>query len=122
MYTCAQSSCQHAIGAMATDDGSCCLIEVMGRSAGWIAAGTILAKRTANAAPHIILVPEIPFVEGPFLAKVKEIVAANYGKADVLCDVLVYAQISVLHHLYRVSTSRSGAPSFGLRHVPRIPS
>jgi 6-phosphofructokinase len=65
------------VSSMATDDGSCCLIEVMGRSAGWIAAGTILAKRTANAAPHIILVPEIPFVEGPFLAKVKEIVAAN---------------------------------------------
>jgi 6-phosphofructokinase 1 len=33
------------VRSMATDEGSCCIIEVMGRSAGWIAAGTILAKR-----------------------------------------------------------------------------
>src|SRR5437763_12086289 len=45
--------------SMATEDGSCCLIEVMGRSAGWIAAGAALAKRHANDAPHIVLVPEI---------------------------------------------------------------
>lgn len=59
------------VGAMATDDGSCCLIEVMGRSAGWIAAGTILAKRADHEAPHIILVPEIPLNEAAFLERVK---------------------------------------------------
>jgi 6-phosphofructokinase 1 len=58
--------------SMATEEGACCLIEVMGRSAGWIAAGTVLAKRTADDAPHIVLVPEIPFREESFLAKVKE--------------------------------------------------
>src|SRR3954464_11974164 len=31
------------VGAMATDDGACCIVEVMGRSAGWIAGGTALA-------------------------------------------------------------------------------
>lgn len=64
------------VSSMATDDGSCCIIEVMGRSAGWIAAGTVLAKR-GNAAnpPHIILLPEVPFDEEKFLAKVKETVA-----------------------------------------------
>ncbi len=60
------------VGSMATDEGSCCIIEVMGRSAGWIAAGTVLAKRIPTDAPHIILLPEIPFVEADFLAKVKE--------------------------------------------------
>jgi 6-phosphofructokinase len=60
------------IGAMATNGGSCCVIEVMGRSAGWIAAGTVLAKRSASEAPHIILVPEIPLNEESFLARVKE--------------------------------------------------
>jgi 6-phosphofructokinase 1 len=65
------------VGAMATDDGSCCIIEVMGRSAGWIAAGTVLAKRGNPATPpHIILLPELPFEEEKFLAKVKETVAA----------------------------------------------
>ena len=31
------------VSSMATDDGACCIVEVMGRSAGWIAAGTALA-------------------------------------------------------------------------------
>ena len=60
------------VGSMATEEGSCCIIEVMGRHAGWIAAGTILAKRSAHEAPHIILTPEITFNEAAFLAKVKE--------------------------------------------------
>ena len=64
------------VGGMATDEGSCCIIEVMGRSAGWIAAGTVLAKRVPADAPHIILLPEIPFNEAAFLAKVQETVAA----------------------------------------------
>ena len=31
------------VGAMATDDGACFFVEVMGRHAGWIAAGAVLA-------------------------------------------------------------------------------
>src|SRR6478672_4864983 len=66
------------VGSMATDDGSCCIIEVMGRSAGWIAAGTVLAKQgQPDNPPHIILLPEIPFEEETFLNKVKETVARN---------------------------------------------
>ncbi|HVV72702.1 MAG TPA: 6-phosphofructokinase [Verrucomicrobiae bacterium] len=65
------------VASMATDDGSCCIIEVMGRSAGWIAAGTVLAKRGNPAnPPHIILLPEFVFEEDKFLAKVKETVDA----------------------------------------------
>jgi 6-phosphofructokinase 1 len=64
------------VGSMATEEGSCCIVEVMGRSAGWIAAGTALARRVPADPPHITLVPEIPFEEDKFLAKVKEIVAA----------------------------------------------
>src|SRR6266404_1882139 len=64
------------VGSMATDDGSCCIVEVMGRAAGWIAAGTVLAKRRASDAPHLILLPEIPFDEAAFLQKVKETVDA----------------------------------------------
>ena len=66
------------VASMATDDGSCCIVEVMGRSAGWIAAGTVLAKRGNPALPpHIILLPELPFEEDKFLAKVKEAVNAH---------------------------------------------
>jgi ATP-dependent phosphofructokinase / diphosphate-dependent phosphofructokinase len=64
------------VGSMATDEGSCCIIEVMGRSAGWIAAGTVLAKQgNPDHPPHIILLPEIPFDEDAFLQKMQEIVA-----------------------------------------------
>jgi 6-phosphofructokinase 1 len=65
------------VGSMATDDGSCCIIEVMGRAAGWIAAGTVLAKRGNPAnPPHIILLPEIRYNLDAFLAKVKQAVEA----------------------------------------------
>lgn len=59
------------VSSMATDEGSCCIIEVMGRAAGWIAAGTVLARPMTAGAPHIILLPEIPFDQDAFLAKVK---------------------------------------------------
>jgi 6-phosphofructokinase 1 len=65
------------VGSMATDDGSCCIIEVMGRAAGWIAAGTILAKRRPDDAPHIILLPEIAFDEAKFLERVRQTVASQ---------------------------------------------
>src|SRR5205085_7162718 len=64
------------VSSMATDDGSCCIVEVMGRAAGWIAAGTVVAKRDPSDPPHIILLPELPFNEEKFLAKVKETVDA----------------------------------------------
>ncbi len=60
------------VSSMATDAGSCCIIEVMGRSAGWIAAGTVLAKREQLDAPHIILLPEVPFRKDAFVAQVKQ--------------------------------------------------
>src|SRR5438445_6697906 len=64
--------------SMATDDGSCCIVEVMGRAAGWIAAGTVVAKREQADPPHIILLPELPFNEEKFLAKVKETIEAHH--------------------------------------------
>ena len=63
------------VSCMATDDGSCCIIEVMGRAAGWLAGGTILAKRKPTDGPHIILLPEIPLDEGKFLAKIQECIS-----------------------------------------------
>src|SRR5436853_1533987 len=61
------------VASMATDDGFCCIIEVMGSSAGWIAAGTVLAKRGNPAQPpHIILLPELPFEEEKFLARASD--------------------------------------------------
>ena len=63
--------------SQATDEGSCCIIEVMGRAAGWIAAGTVLAKEHEDDPPHIILLPEIPFNETTFLGKAMDTVTKN---------------------------------------------
>lgn len=66
------------VASMATDEGACCILEVMGRSAGWIAAGTVLAKRGESAnPPHIILLPEIRYDVDVFLEKVKEVLASE---------------------------------------------
>jgi 6-phosphofructokinase len=48
------------------------VMEVMGRHTGWIAAASGLAAESRGQAPHVILLPEIPFAKDKFLAKVKE--------------------------------------------------
>jgi len=48
------------------------IMEVMGRHAGWIAASSGLAQDKNNSAPHIILLPEVPFYKSKFLKRVKD--------------------------------------------------
>jgi 6-phosphofructokinase 1 len=58
--------------ALYTHDTSC-VMEVMGRNAGWIAAAMGLAHRTAEDAPHLIYLPEIPFSMEKFVADCKKV-------------------------------------------------
>ena len=61
------------VGSMATDDGSCCIVEVIiVQLAGLRRYGRCQARR--RRCPHIILLPEIRLNEETFLAKVKETV------------------------------------------------
>ena len=55
------------------------IIEVMGRSAGWVAAGASLAKRKnqSDDAPHIILMPEVAFSKEKFLEDVQRTLASK---------------------------------------------
>jgi ATP-dependent phosphofructokinase / diphosphate-dependent phosphofructokinase len=48
------------------------LIETMGRHTGWLAAATVLARTAPDDAPHLVLVPEEPFEEAPFLSAVRD--------------------------------------------------
>jgi 6-phosphofructokinase len=59
------------VASMAETSTKVFILEVMGRHAGWIAAAAGLAGEGADAAPHLILFPEIPFDENAFLARVK---------------------------------------------------
>ncbi len=62
------------LAAMASRVGRAFVMEVMGRNAGWLAAATALASRHEDEPPHIVLLPEVPFDEAVFLAKVEETV------------------------------------------------
>lgn len=56
------------------------ILEVMGRNAGWLAAATVLARRkdkSASDAPHIILLPEVPFQTEAFVGRVLEVLKSN---------------------------------------------
>jgi len=53
-------------------------LEVMGRHAGWTTAACALAAEQEGDAPHVLLLPEVAFNEGRFLAKV-EVSLERYG-------------------------------------------
>ena len=62
------------------------IVEVMGRSAGWLAAGAALAKRRDHPhdAPHLIYLPEIPFDQNKCLEDIRRVL-----KREKYCMVVV---------------------------------
>jgi 6-phosphofructokinase len=62
------------------------IVEAMGRSAGWIAAGASLAKRRDHPhdPPHLIYLPEIPFDQAKCIEDVKRIL-----KREKFCQIVV---------------------------------
>ncbi len=67
------------------------ILEVMGRHAGWIAAAGALAQEKPGDAPHIILLPEVPFRKARFLKKVKDVVRARGYCVIVVSEGTQYA-------------------------------
>jgi 6-phosphofructokinase 1 len=59
------------------------ILEVIGRSIGWLAAATALAKGREADAPHLIYLPERPFHAERFLADLDQIVT-KHGWAIVV--------------------------------------
>lgn len=51
------------------------ILEVMGRHTGWLTMACGLAAESPDDAPHLLLLPEVPFDEARFLARVKETTA-----------------------------------------------
>ncbi|AWV08432.1 6-phosphofructokinase [Marilutibacter maris] len=62
------------VAAMAETSTKVFVYEAMGRHAGWLAAAAGLAGADRDAAPHLILFPERPYVEADFFARVRETV------------------------------------------------
>ena len=74
------------LAAMTTNDGRAFVLEVMGRNAGWLAAACALAAEDADAAPHLILLPEVAFNEAAFLDRVKAVVERVGACAVVVAE------------------------------------
>ncbi len=49
------------------------IIELMGRNSGWIVAASALLKKSPADAPHILLIPEVPFNETAFVKRTEAV-------------------------------------------------
>lgn len=65
-----------------------CVLEAMGRNAGWITAASALARKKPGDAPHLIYLPERPFHEEEFLADVKKLYEEKGGVVVVVSEGL----------------------------------
>ena len=85
------------------------IIEVMGRNAGWIAAGATLAKskENPNDAPHLIYLPELPFSKENFIEDVQSVL-----KKNKYCMVIVGEGLVDKDGNY-VANSATGQDAFG---------
>ena len=65
-----------------------CVIEAMGRNAGWIAAASALARSGDGDGPDLIYLPEVPFDEDAFLAEVERLHREKGGVVVVASEGL----------------------------------
>lgn len=70
--------------SMCTTSTQVFVLETMGRNTGWLAAATGVASDETHQAPHIILLPEVPFDLEKFLARVDACV-----RSDGQCAIVV---------------------------------
>jgi 6-phosphofructokinase 1 len=85
------------------------ILEVMGRSAGWIAAGAALAKRRDHPhdAPHLIYLPEVAFTTEKFIEDVRRVL-----KREKYCLIVVGEGLVDADGNY-VSTNSGQTDAFG---------
>lgn len=71
-----------ALDARVYDTGLVCIIEIMGRNAGWLTASAALAK-VAGQGVDLIYLPERPFDMDKFVEQVSEVCKKNNNKCIV---------------------------------------
>ena len=65
-----------------------CVVEAMGRNAGWITAAAALARQDAEIGPDLIYLPERDFDEAAFLRDVERLWARGKGVVAVVSEGL----------------------------------
>ena len=89
------------------DTGMICIIEIMGRHAGWLTAAAALAN-TKGDGPDLIYVPEVDFDMDKFVADVKRIYAEKKN-----CLVAVSEGIHYADGTFVSEAKASGTDGFG---------
>lgn len=72
-----------ALDARVYDTGICCIVEAMGRNAGWITAAAALANINTHCV-DLIYLPEIAFNIDKFIEDIKEVLAKNNNQCIVV--------------------------------------
>jgi len=75
------------------------ILEVIGRSIGWLAAATALAKEKDADAPHVIFLPEKPFQADKFLADLDAIVTKLGWAIVVASEGILNSDGSLVYEL-----------------------
>lgn len=74
------------------------IIETMGRDTGWITASTALARENQDDGPHLIYLPERPFVAEKFLESVQSIYKRLGRVVICVCEGLRDESVNLSRH------------------------
>ena len=94
------------------DTGMICIIEIMGRHAGWLAAAAALACEY-GAGPDLIYLPETDFDMDKFLADVERIYKANGNCMVAVSEGIHYADGSFVSEAKTSATDGFGHAQLG---------
>ena len=72
-----------ALDAKVYDTGMCCIVEAMGRNAGWITASAALSNINSHSV-DLIYLPEVPFDMDKFVDDVKTVLEKNNNQCIVV--------------------------------------
>ncbi|HEY4009487.1 MAG TPA: diphosphate--fructose-6-phosphate 1-phosphotransferase [Acidobacteriaceae bacterium] len=79
------------------------ILETMGRSVGWIAAASALARADENDAPHLVYVPEVPFETEAFLDDLHRIVGRIGWAVVVVAEGIRNADGTLVYEMQSAS-------------------
>ena len=67
------------------------IFETLGRDVGWLAASATLARQRPDDAPHLVYIPEVPFVREQFLSDLDSVVGRLGWAVVIVSEGTAYA-------------------------------
>ena len=98
--------------AMARSSTKVFIMEVMGRHSGWLALSTCLAQQGSQRGPHLIAIPEVPFLLDALLQSTAQCVQEHGHCIMVVAEGVINAATG-----QRFATQSTQADAFGHAHL-----